>query len=214
MAHRAPVTVDDGVWVVTAAIAGQAPSAHPDDQRRASALPERRAREFLAGRGLLRGLLATVCPTLADATIAADALGKPWLTGRPDIGISVSHSGCQVAAAVAPGRALGVDLQHPAASLTPGFARRLLHGHAARLDGLPPARAAEEVAWVWTAQEACAKASGEGIAGRPWEIDIPPGARCGQWRGYRWVSLRGRSATPLSCAFAPATMDDIRRRIR
>ncbi|MFE1774377.1 4'-phosphopantetheinyl transferase family protein [Streptomyces sp. NPDC059008] len=197
----APIEVADRLWVATATADRVAPSTHRDDLRRAQRMPAWRAREFLTGRALLRELLAAVRPALSGTDVVADRRGKPWLRGHPGIGISVSHSHGALAAGVAVGRALGVDLQRPGARVTASFARRLLGGHAERIAALPPARAAEEVAWVWTAQEACVKATGAGFADRPWTIDVPPGARSGRWRDYRWISLREHSATPLSCAF-------------
>ncbi|WP_063762763.1 4'-phosphopantetheinyl transferase family protein [Streptomyces sp. NRRL S-1448] len=198
----APIEVAGGVWVTLTTADRATASTHHDDRRRAAALPEWRAREFLAGRGLLRQLLAAVAPGPAGAEIVPDRRGKPWLHGHPDLGISVSHSRGTLAAGVALGRAVGVDVQRPDPAVRASFARRLLGTHAGRLTALPPAVAAEEVAWVWTAQEACVKAAGPGLAGRPWTIDVPPGARSGRWRGYRWRSLRDHSSTPLSCAFA------------
>ncbi|MFJ8673257.1 4'-phosphopantetheinyl transferase family protein [Streptomyces sp. NPDC093589] len=197
-----PLLVADEVWVATTTADRITPSAHRQDVRRAAALPDRRAREFLTGRGLLRETLAALRPALADADITTDPRGKPWLRGHPDVGISVSHSHRAIAVGVAAGRTLGVDVQHPAPSVTATFARRLLHDHVGRIAALPPARAAEEVAWVWTVQEACVKASGAGFTGRPWTIDVPPGARTGRWGDYRWISLRDRSPLPLSCAFS------------
>ncbi|MFI0221167.1 4'-phosphopantetheinyl transferase family protein [Streptomyces lydicus] len=200
----APLLVADRLWVTTATADRVPPSTQPGDLRRAQAMPEWRAREFLAGRGLLRQLLATVRPALAGADLTADRRGKPGLRGHPGIGISVSHSQGALAAGVAVGRALGVDVQRPGTHVTPSFARRLLGDRAGRLAALPPARAAEEVAWVWTAQEACVKADGTGLAGRPWTIDVTPGARTGRWGALRWIALRDHSALPLSCAFRTA----------
>ncbi|MEU9119880.1 4'-phosphopantetheinyl transferase superfamily protein [Streptomyces sp. NPDC048506] len=200
-----PIEVADRLWVRTTTADRVAPSTHPDDLRRAAAgLPEWRAHELLTGRALLRELLAAVRPDLAGAEVVPDRRGKPWLRGHPGVGISVSHSRGALAAGVGLGRSVGVDVQRPGAFVTPSFARRLLGEHTGRLAGLPPARAAEEVAWVWTAQEACVKASGAGFAGRPWTIDVPPGARSGRWGDYRWLSLRDHSATPLSCAYRTA----------
>lgn len=87
-------------------------------------------------------------------------------------------------------------------SVSAPFVRRVLHSHADRVTALPPERAAEEVAWVWTVQEACVKAGGAGLSGRPWAIDVRPGSRHGHWGVYRWISLRDRSRTPFSCAFS------------
>lgn len=197
-----PVMVADEVWVVTSTVALLAPSGHRGDRLRAAALPEGRAAEFLAGRGLLRELLTAVRPRLAGRDVVTDAGGKPRLRECSEVGVSVSHSGGTVAAAVAVGRELGVDVQQPPETVSATLARRLLGEHARDLTELTAAGAAREVAWVWTAQEACAKACGEGLRGRPWSIDVPPGARAGRWGDYRWVALREHSAIPLSCAFA------------
>jgi 4'-phosphopantetheinyl transferase len=59
-----------------------------------------------------------------------------------------------------------------------------------------------EFAWIWTVQEACVKAAGTGLAGRPWSIPVGLGQREGHWLGHRWLSLRDDSAVPLSVAHA------------
>ncbi|GAA5075079.1 4'-phosphopantetheinyl transferase family protein [Streptomyces similanensis] len=199
-----PLAVAEGVWVVAGS---GVPSTHRDDRRRAAALPEWRARRFLHGRGLLRELLHTVAPPLAGADIVPDERGRPRLAGRPGAAVSVSHSDSMVACAFAAEGRVGVDLQHPAASVGATLARRLLRAHAPGVLALAPARAAAEVAWVWTAQEACVKAAGTGLAGRPWEIDVPPGSLGGRWGPYRWICLRSASTTPLSCAMGPVRAD-------
>ncbi|MFF5030169.1 4'-phosphopantetheinyl transferase family protein [Streptomyces collinus] len=198
---NAAIQVEDGVWVLTRPAAEVPPSAHRDDLRRAAGLPRWRADRFLRGRGLLRELLGTTVPRLAEADVVLDERGKPWLAGFPRAGVSISHSEGRLACAYAAGRAIGVDVQRPADSLGAGLAHRLLRSHAPAVLVLPPAEAAETVAWVWTAQEACVKAAGSGLTGRPWAIDVAPGASRGRWGPYRWISLREYSRTPLSCAF-------------
>ncbi|MER8118480.1 4-phosphopantetheinyl transferase [Streptomyces sp. NPDC094031] len=196
-----PLAVAGGAWVVAGS---GAPSTHPDDRRRAAALPEWRALRFLHGRGVLRELLRAVAPELACTDIVPDERGQPRLAGRPGAAISISHSDAMVACAFTAEGRVGVDLQHPAPSVSATLARRLLRSHAPGVLALAPARAATEVAWVWTAQEACVKAAGTGLAGRPWEIEVPPGSRGGHWGPYRWTCLRNASGTPLSCAVGPA----------
>ncbi|MFD6297765.1 4'-phosphopantetheinyl transferase family protein [Streptomyces sp. NPDC060235] len=195
------IRVEDEVWVQVRPAADVPASTHPDDLRRAAALPHWRADRFLRGRGLLRELLRTTAPHLADADVVPDERGQPRLAGHPRAGVSISHSEGQLACALAAVRPVGVDVQHPAPSVGAGLARRLLRDHAPGVLALPPGEAAEAVAWVWTAQEACAKAAGSGLAGRPWTVDVTPGARRGRWGAYRWISLRDHSDTPLSCAF-------------
>ncbi|PRH77895.1 4-phosphopantetheinyl transferase [Streptomyces solincola] len=200
------IEVASGVWLAAADVDDVPVSTHPGDRHRADGMPGWRAREFLAGRGLLRELLARTRPAAARVGVLADPGGRPRLDGHPGVGVSVSHDGGTVAVAVALGRPVGVDVQHPRAPASRALARRCLHGCTVEFDSLPAAEAARELAWVWTAQEACVKATGQGMTGRPWTIDVPLGACRGTWRGLRWQSLRGHFATPLSCAF-PARAD-------
>lgn len=194
--------VADGVWVLCGpGRTDDVPETHREDLARAGRLPHWRAREFLAGRAALRRLLREVCPELADAPVRPDASGRPRLAGRPDVGISVSHDGGITAAAVAPGRHVGVDVQLPARDPPDGLLRRCLGEHAPRIARLPAPQRARELAWVWTVQESCVKAAGTGLAGRPWSVGVPPGRLRGRWGPYRWVSLRDRSRIPLGCAF-------------
>ncbi|WP_197289698.1 4'-phosphopantetheinyl transferase family protein [Saccharothrix sp. NRRL B-16348] len=193
------VRVHEDVWVRVAE--GHTGPPHPADARAAVGMPPWRAREFLAGRGVLRDLLAAVAPWARDAEVTPTGAGKPVLAGVPGVGVSVSHDGGAVAAAVALRRAVGVDLQRPPAELPAGVVRRCLRERAAELDRLPEAERAVEFARVWTVQEACVKAEGTGLAGLPWAIDVPARPVTGRWRHFRWVVLRDAVDVPLSCAF-------------
>ncbi|MEU6546988.1 4'-phosphopantetheinyl transferase superfamily protein [Streptomyces sp. NPDC046859] len=210
--HAAPVTVEaaPGVWVAWARAA--APSAHPADLADVSGRPRWRRRQSLAARGLLRALLAEVCSGTEDVPLTAGARGRPVLEGLPGLGVSLSHDGAGdasggdlVAAAVAPGRRVGVDVQlPPGPDLPPGLVRRCLRERAAELSELPADRRALEFAWVWTVQEACVKADGTGIAGRPWSLDIPVRPSTGTLGDLTWIALRHLSVHPVSCAFGEA----------
>lgn len=196
------------VWVLSVPRPRWAESAaHPADLASARVMAPRRRAEFLAGRAALRQLLRTVRPGLADAAVRADPRGRPGLAGHPEVGISVSHDGDTFAVAVAPGRRVGVDVQLPPVEPSDNLLRRCLRERADQLAALPPAGRGGELAWVWTVQEACVKATGEGLAGRPWSIDVPLGRRRGRWGPYAWVSLRDHSPIPLSCAFTDPPAD-------
>ncbi|MGW2891932.1 4'-phosphopantetheinyl transferase family protein [Streptomyces griseoruber] len=197
--------IADGVWVLCRSDRAGPDTAevHRDDRAQAAGFPSWRAEEFLAGRATLRRLLREVRPDLADTAVRPDARGRPCLVGHPDIGVSISHDGGLSAAAVAPGRRVGVDVQLPAHEPSEGMLRRCLRGYAAPLLKLPAPERARELAWVWTVQESCVKAAGTGLAGRPWAIAVPPGHRRGRWGRYRWASLRDSSPVPLSCAYTP-----------
>ncbi|CAM3540781.1 4'-phosphopantetheinyl transferase superfamily protein [Kibdelosporangium persicum] len=138
-------------------------------------MPGSRERESLAGRALLRTLLRAVAPAAAGDEVVTQPGGKPYLREHPRLGISVSHDRGALAVCVGVDRAVGIDVQLP--------------------DGSP------ERAWAWTVREALVKTTGEGLAGRPWDIDVPPGRGSGTWRSCHWVSLRGRSPIPVSYAY-------------
>lgn len=179
------------------------------DRCAGSALSPWRAREHLASRALLR-LLLTAAPLPACRRAAADDLtaepgGRPYLRDHPWIGVSLSHAGDHVAAAVAFGRRVGVDVE-VAIDPSAGMLRRCCDEAAvAQLERWPRDTRATEFTAMWSAMEACVKATGEGLAGAPWRVKVRPRQRSGRWdsgrRGeVRWVTLHaGRPA--VSCAF-------------
>ncbi|MEU1300137.1 4'-phosphopantetheinyl transferase family protein [Streptomyces shenzhenensis] len=198
--------VAERVWVISGP-RRRWPRAVPDprDLAAAAGLPPWRAAERLAGRAALRELLARVRPQLADAEVVAAPGRPPRLTGAPGVAVSVSHDGDAVAAAVALDGPVGVDVQQVPDRDHDRLLRRCLGPWAAEAARWPREERRRELAWVWTAQEACVKAAGTGLRGRPWTIAVPPHATGGRWRDLRWVSLRDRSAVPLSCAFHDPT---------
>jgi len=179
--------------VAVAAIQDVAP--HADDIEAAAHLPAHRAREYVAARGLLRGLVAE----LGAIKIAAHDSGQPFLPDHPDLTVSLAHDGGYVAAACRRGLGVGVDVQLPVPA-SPGLLRRC---GVAELAGLPQNERDLEFAWVWTVQEACVKATGQGLSGRPWAIPVSRGQTSGRWHSVRWSRLR-HSAVPVSVAFLEA----------
>jgi 4'-phosphopantetheinyl transferase len=123
--------------------------------------------------------------------------GRPVLAGSRGVAISVSHDGNQVAVGVGRCPSIGVDIQMPPDQLSDAVVRRCVRSP------LPPdpAERALEFAWIWSVQEACVKATGQGLAGAPWLIDVELGAADGHWGSYRWRALREVSTIPLSCAY-------------
>ncbi|KOV84580.1 hypothetical protein ADL03_16960 [Nocardia sp. NRRL S-836] len=180
---------------------------HPLDVQAAAHLPVVRAHEFAAARGLLRSLL-TELPEFGggdgdgegeggrNVRIAARESGQPYLPDHPDLSISLSHDGGYVAAACQRGEGIGVDVQVPVPA-SEGLLRRCGVGE---LAGLPQSERDWEFAWVWTVQEACVKATGEGLSGRPWAVPVARGQASGRWGGVRWSRVR-HSVVPVSVAF-------------
>lgn len=199
------IPVADGVTLAVARIDALLPHARrctAADRSAIAGLPPWRARQSLGARTLLRLALAdTAGAGAARAPIAVRGGGKPYLPDRPDLGINLSHDGEWAAAVVGDGHAVGVDVQEPRA-VSPGMLRRCCtEATAAGLSVLPAPDREWEFARIWTVQEACVKASGDGLPGRPWTIRVDLGRQHGAWRSYRWRSLRKDQGPPVSCAY-------------
>ncbi|MFJ8846117.1 4'-phosphopantetheinyl transferase family protein [Streptomyces cyaneofuscatus] len=171
------------------------------DRAAASRLPPWRAEEYAASRTLLRALLREIGEDVAGGPVAARPSGRPYLPGRPDLGVSLSHSSGWVAAAVGRDRDVGVDVQTPAA-----VGDRLLRlccspADAEALAVLPEARRRREFAWIFTAQEACVKAVGRGLSGRPWNVPVNLGQQAGDWGRVNWCAPRDGAPVPVACAW-------------
>ncbi|MFD5983833.1 4'-phosphopantetheinyl transferase family protein [Streptomyces cyaneofuscatus] len=171
------------------------------DRAAASRFPPWRAEEYAASRTLLRALLREIGEDVAGGPVAARPSGRPYLPGRPDLGVSLSHSSGWVAAAVGRGRDVGVDVQTPAA-----VGDRLLRlccppADAEALAGMPEARRRREFAWIFTVQEACVKAVGRGLSGRPWNVPVNLGQQAGDWGRVSWCAPRGGEPVPVGCAW-------------
>jgi len=190
--------------VAASAIAALRWEPHACDLREASRLPPWLVTERLAARILLRRLAGEVVGGEAAASpLAARAEGQPYLVTRPDVGISLSHTDGWVAAAVRPGGAVGIDAQVPV-PVEDRLLRRCCSPSAlAELGWLPGPVRELEFAWIWSVQEACVKATGAGVKGRPWTIRVEVGQRGGRWRGVRWRALRDAWPIPVSCAQCP-----------
>lgn len=194
------VRLTDGVLAAaagTVTLANVVPAAA--DVLAARQRPAWQVAEHLAARTLLRGLLAEVAA--ADEPIAARSTGQPYLPGRPDLAISLSHEAGHVAAALGVGIAIGIDVQVPVPVSSALLRRCCCPAVRAELEALPEATRDLEFAWIWTVQEACVKATGAGLTDRPWAIPVDRGQHEGEWRGHRWVSLRDNSAVPVSVAY-------------
>ncbi|MFD0367158.1 4'-phosphopantetheinyl transferase family protein [Streptomyces sp. NPDC127114] len=154
-----------------------------------------------AGGDSAADLVVGLAGDLPGGPVAARPGGRPYLPGRPDLGVSLSHSAGWVAAAVGRNRDVGVDVQVPAA-----VGDRLLRfccapADADALTAMAEDRRRWEFAWIFTAQEACVKAVGAGFAARPWTVPVALGQRAGTWRRVRWSAPRERQPVPVACAW-------------
>lgn len=194
----------DGVYLAVGNIALlQEASYLPADRPDGRPWPAWRAAEHRATRVLLRGLLAEVAgPAATGAAVTPGLNGKPALAGCPHVGISMSHTEGWAAAAVSTRNAVvGIDVQAPVPA-SDALARRCCAAEVADdLACLNQAARNLEMAWIWSVQEACVKATGAGLAGRPWAIPVGRGQRAGQWGNISWRALREHFEVPVSCAY-------------
>lgn len=160
-----------------------------------------RSRDYREGRALLRWSLRRAFGAgCARAPIQPDSRGKPVLRADRPIGISISHSGTALAVAVAAGREVGVDVQ-TLVTPTEGLIRRCCRPQdRAEVAALPEFLRAGAFTSIWTVQEACLKASGEGVRFRPGRVPVIPFQRYGVWRGYLWRALPPFAGNPVAVA--------------
>ncbi|WP_411102549.1 4'-phosphopantetheinyl transferase family protein [Streptomyces sp. cmx-4-9] len=171
--------------------------------------PGRRA-EFAFGRSLLRRAAAQALRRPArELTPAEDtAGGPPRFVQAPELGTSVSHSGGVAAVAVSLGTSVGIDVEpvtEPKAATLRRWASLPSYQGLADLHGTERAR---RFTRTWTVQEACAKAVGTGLSGRPWQIPVDGAGDRGAWGTVRWMRLDSRRDLALAVATAPAGTND------
>lgn len=156
----------------------------------AESLGEDRRLEYLEGRALLRWAAAQVLGSDAPPQpIALRKSGKPYLPLLPHVGVSISHSRRLRVAAVAYGREVGIDVEDPIRPDAALLRRCCEEGERSSIARLAPALQTTILTRIWTAQEACLKASGDGLRGRPSRVPVRAFATQGQWRSYAWRAL-------------------------
>ncbi len=135
----------------------------PDEQTRAARFAARSARrQFVAGRGLLRSLLARYTGQPAQVLrLSTGPHGKPALAGPFALTFSVSHTEGLVIVAVAGGMEVGVDIERirPIAGADRVAARYFTARECAELEAGP-----EGFLRLWTCRESALKACGLGIS--------------------------------------------------
>ncbi len=127
---------------------------------------QRRREQFLAGRILARRLL---CDALggcaADWPLSVNAHGKPTLPNRPDIHVSITHSGPFVACAVGNAElGLDVELIEPRRHTEDLIRMTCNAAELAQLDDLRDSERALHFIGIWTVKEAALKQSGEAFS--------------------------------------------------
>lgn len=146
--------------------------------------PERREGErqrcdpkrLIVARGLVREILGSrlgVDP--AHLEIGRTTAGKPYLVDAPTaLAFNVSHAAEWLVVAVAPGGAVGVDVERLRADVdTTRVARHMFTVHEiAALEALPAGERRRAFFSCWARKEACLKAIGTGLSIAPERIDV------------------------------------------
>lgn len=133
----------------------------PEESARSASLEHRAARRFLAGRRLLRNVLAGLLEcSPQEVGIETDGAGKPRLS-EGSYHFSVSHSGEAVGVAVAE-FPVGIDLEWERPVDARGLARRFFSPEEAALLAAEPIT--RRFFSLWTRREAAVKADGRGLA--------------------------------------------------
>ena len=164
----------------------------------------RRRADFLAARWQARSLLARVeGGQPGDWLLDAPADAPPRVPRRPDLFLSVAHSGGLVACALA-SEPVGIDLEVPRAGRdVEGLAALCCTEAELRMfDGLPRGPREQLFYELWTLKEAWLKRRGDWLApARLRELDVQPAeaGRLRSWTGPGWLF-----------AVCPASVSDYR----
>jgi 4'-phosphopantetheinyl transferase len=191
-------------------------SLEPAERRRAARFRvEDARRRFVAGRGVLRELLARYSgiPPRAIRFAYGDH-GKPALRrDTSGLGFNVSHSGRLIAVAVTRSRRVGVDIEavRPilrAERLAARFFAPSEHGWLRTEDA---GRRDRAYLHIWTSKEAVLKALGTGLSTALREVEVspdpdrPPRLLClagDRSEGGSWSLLRGETLPRYLCVVA------------
>ncbi|TDP92850.1 4'-phosphopantetheinyl transferase family protein [Labedaea rhizosphaerae] len=141
-----------------------------------------------------------VAITGSASTVASTPEGRPYLPDRPDLGVSIAHDGDLVAAAVGVGVRVGIDVQVPTRAGAGMLRRCCPPATRVALAALDDEHRDHELARIWAVQEACVKAQGTGLAGRPWRIPVHIGQHDGRWHEHHWHSIDAGVGAPVSIA--------------
>lgn len=158
-----------------------------DEQARANRFRFERDRHgFIAGRGILRLLLAQYLNAdPAQLQFTYSSRGKPVLAGSDYAGISfnVSHSNGLALYAVTNDRPIGIDVEYLRSmqDMEQLAERYFLPSENALIQAFSPEQRHNIFFRLWTCKEAYLKATGEGITGlKRVEVSLKPGEEWGE----------------------------------
>jgi 4'-phosphopantetheinyl transferase len=191
---NAAPAAEAGTLTVAFALRGAGPCDRTfvsDEERAASEhLIAGRRQEFREGRALLRWALCRHLGLPPESVVVrTEPGGRPVVADRSRTHVTVSHSATVRAVAVVDDAEVGIDVESTIRP-EPAFLRRCCsrEDREALAVGLLEDRA-RALTVIWTVQEACVKATGEGLRGRPGRVRVPPGRHRGRWRDLLWSVL-------------------------
>jgi 4'-phosphopantetheinyl transferase len=154
--------------------------AAPERERAAALLLERDRERYVAGRGLLRELLAELTGSGPETlTLLTGRFGRPGLAqphGEPPLRFSASRSGDDALYAFTRGRDVGADIERAGhrTDIERVAARYLSVEEHAELAALPEDGRPEAFLAAWVRREAYLKAIGTGLARSPRGVELDP----------------------------------------
>ena len=133
---------------------------------------EKARHRFVAGRGIIRSLLARYLQVdPRELSFSYTESGKPSINGAnpPDIRFNLSHAGQTALYAITRGREIGVDVEEADRQVSDErIARRFFApAEVAQLEALPADERRQGFLRCWTRKEAYVKALGEGMLSSP-----------------------------------------------
>lgn len=148
----------------------------PDEVSRAARFHfDSDARAYIAGRGLLRAILARYLGAApGDVRFTYEPHGKPQLAPGNGVQFNLTHSRDRALIAVTRDRQIGVDLEwvRPLPDLDQLAMATLTPDERANLYSLAPKEALAAFFRAWTRKEAVLKARGDGLTLPPDQVEV------------------------------------------
>lgn len=177
----------------------------------------RTAETFVAGRSLLRAVLAHVTGAAPDAiALTLSKHDKPALADRTDLFFNMTHADEHVALALTRGAEIGLDIEPTAPPEREAVAEVVMtHEELTAFRAFPEAERDKAFLSLWTRKEAILKAAGSGFSVEPRALSVGFGAEAGRAAlpGYEgWFAVRAVERPgwpPMAVAFWNSAVGNI-----
>lgn len=176
-----PVVVDVSFWsalVSDTRLRGLVECLSPEERLRAEKIRDKlAAREFIAGRSVMKQLLSTYCGAdAANLSLKYGSSGKPYIEDG-NVAFNLSHSAGTCALALGRVKNLGIDVELVSSGAHIVADDVFNPDEAEQFAALPLSEQTEAFFRAWVVKEAYLKATGEGLAGgmKSLEVRFAPG---------------------------------------